>query len=310
MRDACHKKYFAEKFRIIDIDELPATDLELISRRTSVPREEIKRICLHHHGLYLSKYSLWHKKCCDPFDKHRNPVRRSLRIITLDCADRWAKKVQNLIPGRKICTNCYKKLQEMTAEDDVTSTESEKDSPKKMNTDVINSSLELCSVSPLKLHGKSKATLKAEAQRKIMQTASVLLRHADNDSTSSLNIIKSGSTAIDNLTQDEKEKIQHSDHLCHAIKNKIKSADKETTLQLLTLIPDSWSIERARKHLEISARQIRNARRLKKIQGILPRVEKKRGRALSQETKDLVVQFYQDEEFSRTMPGKKDCIYT
>ena len=43
-------------------------------------------------------------------------------------------------------------------------------------------------------------------------------------------------------------------------------------------------------------------------QGILPRPEKSKGRALSEETKGLVINFYQDEEFSRILPGKKDSV--
>ena len=41
---------------------------------------------------------------------------------------------------------------------------------------------------------------------------------------------------------------------------------------------------------------------------ILPILEKKKGRALSEETTELVTNFYQDEEFTRVMLGKKDCI--
>ena len=42
--------------------------------------------------------------------------------------------------------------------------------------------------------------------------------------------------------------------------------------------------------------------------GILPRAEKKTGKALSEETKEIVMNFYQDEEFTRIMPGKKDNV--
>ena len=40
----------------------------------------------------------------------------------------------------------------------------------------------------------------------------------------------------------------------------------------------------------------------------MPKPEKKKGRALSEETKQLVINFYQDEEFTRIMPGKKDSV--
>jgi len=47
---------------------------------------------------------------------------------------------------------------------------------------------------------------------------------------------------------------------------------------------------------------------MQKEQGILPGPEKSKGRALSEETKELVINFYQDEEFSRILPGKKDSV--
>ena len=53
---------------------------------------------------------------------------------------------------------------------------------------------------------------------------------------------------------------------------------------------------------------IRTARDLKKRGGILALPEPKRGKSLPQETLDMVRQFYEDDEYSRQMPGKKDCV--
>jgi len=47
---------------------------------------------------------------------------------------------------------------------------------------------------------------------------------------------------------------------------------------------------------------------MKKERGILPKPEKKKGRVSSEETKELVINFYQDEEFTRTLPSKKDNV--
>jgi len=47
---------------------------------------------------------------------------------------------------------------------------------------------------------------------------------------------------------------------------------------------------------------------MKKEQGILPQPEKSKGRALGEKTKELVINFYQDEKFSRILPGKKDSV--
>ena len=43
---------------------------------------------------------------------------------------------------------------------------------------------------------------------------------------------------------------------------------------------------------------------------ILANPECKRGKKLSIEKVNAVIQFYEDDEFSHQMPGKKDCIST
>jgi len=55
----------------VDIAELADEDVELICRRTSMAENEIQSVCKHHHMMYLSKYNLQWKKCCDPFAKHK-----------------------------------------------------------------------------------------------------------------------------------------------------------------------------------------------------------------------------------------------
>ena len=53
---------------------------------------------------------------------------------------------------------------------------------------------------------------------------------------------------------------------------------------------------------------VRTARELKKVSGILSKPSPKRGKKLSPETVALIVQFYEDDEYSRQMPGKKDSV--
>jgi len=53
-----------------------------------------------------------------------------------------------------------------------------------MDAALINTSLELCSVSPLKRHGKSKQTQAAEACRKIFKSANVLLGYEEQEKAS------------------------------------------------------------------------------------------------------------------------------
>ena len=241
---------------------------------------------------------------------HKKPVKAGLVSISILQADRWAlRSGKTFVPGQKICRACWRSLQTLSANDTTssstsTSTESETEffTHSTMDAAVMNTSFELCSVSPLKQHGKSKKTQVAEACRKILKTANILLGKIDQQSRS----VEICEKQHDHLTQDDKEKIEHSDQLCEAIDEKMHSADKITKLQLLTLIPDTWSVEKAAQHFGVNNYQVKKARKLKKR--ILSRPEKKKSRALSEETKQLVINFYQDEEFTRIMPGKKDIV--
>ena len=53
---------------------------------------------------------------------------------------------------------------------------------------------------------------------------------------------------------------------------------------------------------------IRAARKLKEERGILSVPNPRRGKTLAEDTKSLVVNFFEDDEFSRLMPGKKDYL--
>ena len=53
---------------------------------------------------------------------------------------------------------------------------------------------------------------------------------------------------------------------------------------------------------------MRKAKALVAENGILATPNPKSGRSLPQETQRLVISFYEDDDNSRMMPGKKDCV--
>ena len=89
---------------------------------------------------------------------------------------------------------------------------------------------------------------------------------------------------------------------------KLKTASYPEKIQVLTLIPDKWSREYASKQFDVSEYLIRTACELKKVGGTLAQPAPKKGKTLPQKTLDLVQSFYEDDEYSRQMPGKKDYV--
>jgi hypothetical protein len=107
-----------------------------------------------------------------------------------------------------------------------------------------------------------------------------------------------------------KEKADNLDRLVDLMKNKIKISNRRQKIQILTIAPASWSIEKTtcKTEFNVSAYMVRQARKLAKEQGILELPEQKKGKVLSEETSRCVIDFYCDDEYSRLMPGKKDFV--
>ena len=81
--------------------------------------------------------------------------------------------------------------------------------------------------------------------------------------------------------------------------------------QVLTLVPDSWTIEQTLDFFGenyITKWLIREAKKLKSESGVLSTPGVKKGRPISEEVKKLVTNFYLREDNCRIMPGMKDKI--
>ena len=92
------------------------------------------------------------------------------------------------------------------------------------------------------------------------------------------------------------------------MKEKLKTSDYKNKIQVLTLTPESWSRRQAAEFFEESEYSIRVARKLKEEKGILSVPNPRHAKTLSEDIRKVVVNFFEDDEFSRIMPGKKDYV--
>ena len=91
------------------------------------------------------------------------------------------------------------------------------------------------------------------------------------------------------------------------IKAQIDTAKEyKDKIQLLTLIPDSWTIQRAVDYFGVTEYAVKKAVALRDTQGILavPKIYSRQ--RISQETLTAVKNMYIDDEYSRMLPGQKD----
>ena len=69
--------------------------------------------------------------------------------------------------------------------------------------------------------------------------------------------------------RDTKNKAEELDRLYAAVKEKLFTASNAEKLQILTLVPDSWSRKYCSDYFRVSEYLIWSARELKQIKGIL-----------------------------------------
>ena len=100
------------------------------------------------------------------------------------------------------------------------------------------------------------------------------------------------------------------DKLLYLIKEKLNDRElkKSRKIQILTMVPESWSIKKVVSFFNVSDHMIRAARKLTKEKGILELPAAKKGKTLSEEVTQSVLAFYEDDEYTRLMPGKRDCV--
>ena len=77
---------------------------------------------------------------------------------------------------------------------------------------------------------------------------------------------------------------------------------------ILTVLPKSWTIRKVQDEFGATNYMVRKAKELVKQKGVLSTPNPKPGHALAVETTALVQSFYESDEVSRMMPGKKDYV--
>ena len=93
------------------------------------------------------------------------------------------------------------------------------------------------------------------------------------------------------------------------LKGKFQSTtSRHEQLQVLTVLPKNWSIKKIQDKFQVTSYMAQQSKMLVKDKGILSIPDPKRGPSLPPQTVKLVCQFYQSDEVSRVMPGRKDFV--
>ena len=79
-------------------------------------------------------------------------------------------------------------------------------------------------------------------------------------------------------------------------------------IQILILTPESGSLRKTAKEFKVSKATARKARIIREEKGILAVPQPVIGERMSEKTVNSVLEFYQNDEYSQQLPGKKHCV--
>ena len=109
----------------------------------------------------------------------------------------------------------------------------------------------------------------------------------------------------------DEEKIKNFDEVIDQLIAKFKASDttKGEQLQILTVLPRSWTVKKIMDTFGATKYMAQHAKQQLEEKGVLTSHKPSRvSIGLSDETKEIVTQFYESDDISRAMPGKNDYV--
>ena len=76
----------------------------------------------------------------------------------------------------------------------------------------------------------------------------------------------------------------------------------------MTLVPESWTVKAMEDFFSVGNSIVRKSDELKKEKGLVPEITKKKGKVMATNIAESIATFYEDGQFSRNCPGKKEFV--
>lgn len=312
--------------------KLSSTEAEEVEARIG---KEAPFLCADHYAKYVTMYPIHHSRvCCDPLHIHKKRCTVNLVLNTLEMF-----KINNVfIPGKKTCRKCRQKIIDnvggegqggegdrpdeegagggggeghrpdgegvrggggeedrgglealdddseglLTPDGASQNTEgSQHDWSQDYGFENVNSTLQLFGESPLKKKTEGHVNEKlSRLNQKMRATLGVSTPERNEDAEGFLN----------------------------ALKERYQAGDFSEKYRCLTSCPASFTAYKLSQVFGCGIKMAHNALKLREEHGAGSCPAKRVGRRLPEETKELVVEFYMDQNMSRHLPGKNDTV--
>ena len=105
-----------------------------------------------------------------------------------------------------------------------------------------------------------------------------------------------------------KEKVNDLVRLHEEMQEKLKTASYSEQIQILALVPDKLSWMYYSEYFNVFEYLVWTSHEIKKVCGILAKPASRKGKTITTETLHLVTSVYEDDNFSRKVPEKKDYV--
>ena len=256
-------------------------------------------ICIHHEKKYIGRYQATQRYCVNPFNTHGTQISKDLRNVDEELA-----LFLNIIPGQKLCKRCKETAKEnmKAAKYDCGNNKDDQDSSylsKDFDRSRFSSSAEALGFSPIKPVGKRDAASYVQNKAKRMKAGL-------NEKLA--NVMEILNEELNESSLNGRTNCMELERLIVLVKEKLEISSPRDQIKILTLTPESWSITKTVQEFGVTEYKVKCVRELKKERGILAEPKPKVGKALSEDVPEIVSNFYQQDEYSRSCPGMKDFV--
>ena len=205
----------------------------------------------------------------------------------------------SLVPGKKLCSNCWISLTKPEEPEEENIDSGFQDTS--LEWERLNMSVAGFGCSPLKFVSNEDKV--GYGKRKLEQVCAAVKDKV--------------AVALDleiDLIEKKEDKAQccqkgkDLDGLMDMVRDKVKFSKRKDQLKYLTLVPDSWTVEEIEDFFGVVNSITRKSKELQKEKGLVPKIAKKKGKVLLKDIAESVAAFYENNQFSRNCPGKKEFV--
>lgn len=109
---------------------------------------------------------------------------------------------------------------------------------------------------------------------------------------------------------EQSSRLQQLEQLLSGLKEAYSNLSSNDTMRLriVTIAPPSWSIRLVAREFKALRRIVKKAKELREMRSVLATTTSKSGKKFSQKTISKVIDFFNNNSYSRIMPGKKDVV--